>query len=62
MSLELLYYGAVAAKDIKNLDAAWKMEWRDYLDCMVGERRAWSFPYRQGGTPPMDRYSSQRES
>lgn len=35
MSLELLYYGAVAARDIVNLDAAWKMEWRDFLDCMV---------------------------
>ncbi len=35
MSLELLYYGAVAAKAIKNLDANWKMEWAEYLDCMV---------------------------
>lgn len=35
MSLELLYFGAVAARDIMSLDAAWKMEWRDWLDCMV---------------------------
>jgi hypothetical protein len=23
------------------------MEWRDFLDCMVGERRPWTFPYNQ---------------
>jgi hypothetical protein len=38
VSLELLFFGAVAARDIVSLDAAWKMEWRDFLDCMVRRR------------------------
>ncbi|WIA38777.1 hypothetical protein OEZ86_002067 [Tetradesmus obliquus] len=47
VALELLYYGPIASKDIKELDAAWKMEWRDFLDASVGRRCAWTFPYPQ---------------
>jgi prepilin-type processing-associated H-X9-DG protein len=36
VSLELLYYDPIASKEIRGLDAAWKMEWRDFLDASVG--------------------------
>jgi hypothetical protein len=36
VSLELLYYDPIASKEIRGLDASWKMEWRDFLDCSVG--------------------------
>jgi hypothetical protein len=47
IALELLYYSPVASPELLSLECRWKMEWVDYLDCMVGERRAWSFPYQQ---------------
>jgi hypothetical protein len=36
VSLELLYYAPIASKEIRGLDASWKMEWRDFLDASVG--------------------------
>jgi hypothetical protein len=36
VSLELLYYDPIASKEIRGLDATWKMEWRDFLDASVG--------------------------
>lgn len=36
VSLELLYYDPIAAAEIRQLEATWKMEWRDFLDCSVG--------------------------
>lgn len=36
MSLELIYYDPIASKEIRQLEADWKMEWRDFLDCMMG--------------------------
>jgi hypothetical protein len=36
VSLELLYYDPIASKEIRQLEASWKMEWRDFLDCSVG--------------------------
>jgi hypothetical protein len=36
VSLELLYYDPIASKEIRGLDANWKMEWRDFLDASVG--------------------------
>jgi hypothetical protein len=35
-------------RDIRGLYASWSMEWRAFLDVMVGEHRDWSFPYPPG--------------
>lgn len=36
VSLELIYYDPIASREIRELEANWKMEWRDFLDCMMG--------------------------
>jgi hypothetical protein len=36
VSLELIYYGPIASREIRDLEANWKMEWRDFLDSMMG--------------------------
>jgi hypothetical protein len=36
VSLELIYYDPIASREIRELEANWKMEWRDLLDCMMG--------------------------
>jgi hypothetical protein len=41
VSLELIYYGPIASQEIKQLEANWKMEWRDFLDCMMGRYAYW---------------------
>lgn len=43
--LELLYYEGTVSRDIRALDASWKMEWRQFLDAMTGGARQWTFPY-----------------
>eukprot|EP00775_Hariotina_reticulata_P003987 gene3987-4239_t len=40
VSFELLYYDPIASKEIRGLEVAWKMEWRDFLDCSVGRSSA----------------------
>jgi hypothetical protein len=36
IQLELLFYGPIASREVRDLEASWKMEWRDFLDCMMG--------------------------
>jgi hypothetical protein len=42
-----MYYEGTASKAIReDLQASWRMGWRDFLDVKRGKRCTWTFPYK----------------